>query len=268
MPRETSDNGMSVEGIYAQFLSSATPLVWPRRNRIYKLITKYHLAESFITSPPVHAEYWTFVNLTENAGMNIESEGQLRGCILSVLRRFQEVMFNKHRVFDIHRYLETSAGVSIRASLDLSDFVLKYLVSIELWRRREIWLGRDWAFEDDECTCSFLASTLLQLWNMDKEGCFEMQDKTASKSAWDILWEQWLDHYPRLDLGDDSEDAAFAHRQFGIRGELMLTQTGYIGGRWPMSSRVVAKVIRAASVRNLGQILTVCCEDQLKLQIR
>jgi hypothetical protein len=230
MPRETSDNGMSAESIYAQFLSRATTLVWPRSTRIYDLITKYHLAESFITSPPVHAAYWAFINLTEKAGINVESEGQLRGCTLSVLQRFQEVMFNKHKVFDVHRYLETAAGVSIRASLDLSDFVLKYLVSIELWRRREVALGRDWTLEDDECTCSFLASTLLQLWNMNKEGCFEVQVKDASKSGWDILWEQWLDYYPRPDLGDDSEDAVLAHRQFGIRGELMITQTGYIGG--------------------------------------
>lgn len=226
--RETNEYGVSIERIYTQFLSTATRLMWPTQQHRGLLFTKYHHAESFITSPPVHAAYWTFINLTREAGIAIDSEGELRGRILSTLPAFQKAMFDRHRICDVHRYLDTATGNTVRARLDLGDFVLKYLVSVELWRRREVVQGRDWGFQDDESACAFVASTLLQLWVMDKEGCFETHEEDATGTGWYVVWENWLDRYPRMEV--DATDAVFAQKQFGLTDELVMSQVGYIGG--------------------------------------
>lgn len=197
---ERADNDMSLSEAYDEYLSRVAFKIAESRQLSKVHVTIYQAMKSFLQSPPVQCAYCLFKISCAQLGISLEyvHAATLKGIIQSATKRLARTLrpeTSPDDYFVVHRYhTMIDLGCKLR-DWSLEDLAVRYLISIELWRRAEAGQQRGWTFGDAERSYDVLGSTLLQFWHMDMLGFFSLDGELTAK-RWTTIWDTWITQFP------------------------------------------------------------------------
>ncbi|KND87565.1 hypothetical protein TOPH_07851 [Tolypocladium ophioglossoides CBS 100239] len=194
--RSKNRDGVPVSDIWASFAREICRYIFPEECPSSIPGPKHTTVRSFSTSPQVR---FAFLQFRESCvARQLEpSDKTMReelGSLLPKLRRHLSAVGDADRRPPIHLYLGSEPGGEDKAR-SLRDICMQFLLRIEMWRHSQHGRFRDWSFGRWGELAEVLATLLLQLWVMDREGCFDTEEGINGQ-RWDELWDEWLDENP------------------------------------------------------------------------
>lgn len=201
---EFTNNRIPVSKVYKQYISAATQsLASSNASDMRRAVeTDKHRADiamrraikDFLDSPVVRAAFGEFKTKGDLPDFPVFLESELIHALQSLAETFHGLRLHPRVSWDN----------AVEAMDDqLKQTVLEYLVRIEIWRCEGVAHGKPWTFGTPSARYHFLASTLVQLWYMDREGCFSFRSVRTSSRDWDILWDSWAEEGMTIEAADD-----------------------------------------------------------------
>ncbi|OAA53047.1 histone-lysine N-methyltransferase [Cordyceps fumosorosea ARSEF 2679] len=179
--------------------------------------------DSFFESPVVKAAYRDFKVQCDS--MECSGFGFLESELINVLASLAENFHQPHLGTTNPPVPWRVAKMAIPNDGKLKQLTMEYLVRIEIWRREGLARGRPWQFGTHHSRYQFLASTLVQLWYMDNEGCFSFREVQTSSRDWNLCWDSWFEKCIQLDAA-----ASAAKAETARAGSLQFPSTDGEGG--------------------------------------
>ncbi|RSL85498.1 hypothetical protein CEP52_016114 [Fusarium oligoseptatum] len=181
---------------------------------------------SFIDSPPIRSQamkmrsglIWHRANPTDK---------QFEAALIRARPVFLDIMFGvktAKRVEKAHHYLTARRAHWKKWVLD--DYIVRFLISAEIWRRHETPRRESWVIGSREAVGEFLTAILLSYRQLFTRDCLKTRNVTADHH-WDDVWQGWLDKYPLPK--DDDDDFKLREKQ-DLTEEDVLEEIGYLGG--------------------------------------
>ncbi|TQV93869.1 histone-lysine N-methyltransferase [Cordyceps javanica] len=177
----------------------------------------HHAVQLFFESPVVKAAYGDFKAQYESPGCT----GFLEGELIHALASLSDAFCSMQLGVETSRFSWHAANMTIPGGDKLKQRAMAYLVRIEIWRLEGLAHGRPWTFGTPRSRYQFLASTLVQLWYMDKEACFRFRKTRTSSRDWDVLWDAWAEQCTRSDSA-----LSAAREEMALARGLQLSTTG------------------------------------------
>ncbi|KAJ3495783.1 hypothetical protein NLG97_g3144 [Lecanicillium saksenae] len=192
---EFTKNEIFVPIVYKEYVSVATDTILASCNATAGEMRRS--VSTFFNSPVVRAAFGDFITQCASPGFKDFLESKL----IHVLESLAD-SFNNMRLDTTSRRVPWQAAKRTRDD-KLKQLALEYLVRIETWRLEGLANGKPWTFGTRSSRYQFLASTLVQLWYMEKEGCFCAREIRTSSRDWNILWDNWAEGCTRDVVTDD-----------------------------------------------------------------
>lgn len=187
-------NMISVLDVYNEYIAAATSSILT--SCATPASDTRSAVQLFFESPVVRAAYGVFKTRCQSPGYTDFLESELIHALASLADSFHQL----HLETPTPRVPWQAANAAIPGDDKIRQMAMEYLVSIEIWRRQGLSNGRMWVFGPDRCRYQFLASTLVQLWYMDREGCFDFRKTQTDSRDWNILWDSWTDKSKTFDM--------------------------------------------------------------------
>ncbi|UPL03225.1 hypothetical protein LCI18_014159 [Fusarium solani-melongenae] len=230
MNQEKCWDGLPVEDYFHDLAEAMVIMLFPKLKSPEDKTRKCFEILSFIDSPPIrsHASkvlagfVWLGVHPTDK---------QFEAALIRARPVFLDLMFGvktAERVEKIHSYLTVRRAQLKKWTLD--DYILRFLVSAELWRVHETPRRESWVIGSREAVGEFLTAVLLSYRQLFIRQCLVTKD-VKLEEAWDQIWQEWLEKYPSSKVleEDDADDFKLRERQ-DLTEEDVLEQVGYLGG--------------------------------------
>ncbi|KAH7235283.1 hypothetical protein B0J15DRAFT_454316 [Fusarium solani] len=228
--QEKCHNGLPVENYFHDLAEAMVIMLFPRLKSPEDKTRKCFEILSFIDSPPIrsHASkvlagfVWLGVHPTDK---------QFEAALIRARPVFLDLMFGAktaERVEKVHSYL-TARRVQFK-KWTLHDYILRFLISAELWRVHETPRRESWIIGSREAVGEFLTAVLLSYRQLFIRQCLVTKD-IKLEEVWDQIWQEWLEKYPvpKVLKEDDADDFKLRERQ-DLTEEDVLEQVGYLGG--------------------------------------
>lgn len=188
--------------------------------------------QALMDSPPVRSAFWRFA-ASINMRDIVMTEAKLWKAIYHAGVRFSELMSTCHldpSNDEIHQFLEAQSENT--EDWEIWHAVLRFLLSVEIWRQYGVDDRPDWSFGSLERTGEFLQAMFLNFCIMHQQRCFQV-DFYMNHQRWDQLWSEWLDNYPLADYEDDEMEMEMFVLRREVDGDeaVVLKEVGYLGGR-------------------------------------
>ncbi|KAM0433250.1 hypothetical protein ACHAPT_004123 [Fusarium lateritium] len=185
---------------------------------------------SFIDSPPIRLAFWRMKFSCNNWRIRPNDE-EFEKTLLQALPVLLDLMFNiktAERVEKVHKYI--GATLPDMAGWNLQDFILRFLLSAEIWRQHKTPRRETWIMGSRETVGEFLAAVLTIYHKMWARGCLTTES-TPMEECWDEIWKGWLEVYPAPKLLKENDRDEFQLRErLHQTEEDVLEQVGYLGG--------------------------------------
>ncbi|KAI8717371.1 hypothetical protein NCS52_00812500 [Fusarium sp. LHS14.1] len=225
---EKCRKGLPVEDYFHDLAEAMTIMLFPGLKNTEDKTRKCFEVLSFIDSPPIRSHASKMVGGLVWLGLN-PTDRQFEVALIRARPVFLDLMFGvktAERVETIHSYV-TAKAVQYR-EWNLHDFIIRFLVSAELWRVHETPRKESWVIGSREAVGEFLSAVLLSYRELFARSCLGLADVWQEK--WDQIWQEWLEKYPVSKvLKDDDEDFKLRERQ-DLTEDDVLEQVGYLGG--------------------------------------
>ncbi|KAJ4257689.1 hypothetical protein NW757_003313 [Fusarium falciforme] len=228
--QEKCGDGLPVGDYFHDLAEAMVIMLFPRLKSPEDMTRKCFEILSFIDSPPIrsHASkvlagfVWLGVRPTDR---------QFEAALIRTRPVFLDLMFGVktvERVEKIHNYL-TARRAQFK-KWTLHDYILRFLISAELWRVHETPRRESWVIGSREAVGEFLSAVLLSYRQLFTRQCLVPKDIKLDQ-AWDQIWQEWLEKYPspKVLKEDDEDDFKLRERQ-DLTEEDVLEQVGYLGG--------------------------------------
>lgn len=208
LDNEKNEYGIQTSATYDAYITAATRKFSNREDPVSHRLAKYREIESFLHFPPVRGAYCTFKMDCVEVGITLQPNhaATLRDTIRGAVSRFDRIIKSElHKTSSptIHRYLGMADYDPRLGNWNLEDIVLRYLITLELWRHSEVGQTRRWNFGAKNAVHELLSSSLLQFWQMDMDGFF-VHDDELNAQRWNAIWEEWLETFPPIE-GDEGK---------------------------------------------------------------
>lgn len=218
LDNEKNEYGIQTSTTYDAYITAATRRFSGHEESVSHRLTKYREIESFLHFPPVRGAYCTFKMDCVELGITLQPNhaATLRDTIRGAISRFDKIIkseLHKTPSPTIHRYLGMADYDPRLGNWNLEDIVLRYLITLELWRHSEVGKSRGWSFGAKNAVHELLSSSLLQFWQMDVDGFF-VHDDELNAQRWNVIWEEWLETFPPIE-DDESKVVTDKRLQMG-----------------------------------------------------
>ncbi|RMJ08641.1 hypothetical protein CDV36_011737 [Fusarium kuroshium] len=219
-------DGLPVEDYFHDLAEAMTILLFPKLKDDKEKARKRSEILSFIDSPPIRSQamkmrsglIWHRANPTDK---------QFEAALIRARPVFLDIMFGvktAKRVEKVHHYLTARRAHWKKWVLD--DYIVRFLISAEIWRRHETPRRESWVIGSREAVGEFLTAILLSYRQLFTRDCLKTRNVTADHH-WDDVWQGWLDKYPLPK--DDDDDFKLREKQ-DLTEEDVLEEIGYLGG--------------------------------------
>ncbi|KAM6525452.1 hypothetical protein FALCPG4_010994 [Fusarium falciforme] len=227
--QEKCGDGLPVEDYFHDLAEAMVIMLFPRLKSPEDMTRKCFEILSFIDSPPIRSHASKVLAGFVWLGVR-PSDRQFEAALIRTRPVFLDLMFGvktAERVEKIHSYL-TARRAQFK-KWTLHDYILRFLISAELWRVHETPRRESWVIGSREAVGEFLSAVLLSYRQLFTRQCLVPKD-IKLEQAWDQIWQEWLEKYPSPKvLKDDEDDFKLRERQ-DLTEEDVLEQVGYLGG--------------------------------------
>ncbi|RSL68416.1 hypothetical protein CEP54_002779 [Fusarium duplospermum] len=223
-------DGLPVEDYFHDLAEAMTIMLFPKLKNGEEKTRKCIEILSFIDSPPIRAAalkmrsglIWHRANPTEK---------QFEAALIRARPVFLDLMFGvktAKRVEKVHYYFAARRIHFKQWTLD--DYIVRFLISAEIWRLHETPRRASWVIGSREAVAEFLTAVLLSYRQLFTRDCLVTRSVTM-EHHWDGVWQRWLDKYPlpKVLKEDDEDDFELREKQ-DLTEEEVLEQVGYLGG--------------------------------------
>lgn len=226
---EKCKNGLPVEDYFHDLAKAMAIMLFPGLKSAEDKTRKFFEILSFIDSPPIRSQASRVIGGITWLGLQSTDE-QFEVALIRARPVFLDLMFGvktAERVEKIHSYV--TAKASQYKGWTLHDFILRFLISAEVWRVHETPRKEGWVIGSREAVGEFLSAVLLGYHQLFARRCLVLTDVWLQR--WDQVWQDWLEKYPvsKVLKEDDENDFKLRERQ-DLTEEDVLEQVGYLGG--------------------------------------
>lgn len=228
--QEKCQNGLPVQNYFHDLAEAMVIMLFPKLKSAEDRTRKRFEILSFIDSPPIRGHA-----LRVRAGFvwlgATPSDKQFNAALIRARPVFLDLMFGiktAERVEKVHGYL-TARRAEFKY-WTLQDYILRFLISAEVWRQQETPRRKSWVIGSREAVGEFLTAVLLGYRQMFTQDCLVAKTLCLDE-AWDQVWQEWLEKYPlRNILEEKGEDDLQLRERQDLTEEGVLQQVGYLGG--------------------------------------
>lgn len=192
---EFTDSMTFVPNIYREFTSTSVEALAASCDGATD-IDVTGAVQTFFESPVVRAAFGAFRAQCSSAEI-LESE--IVGTLAISATGYD--LFKARGAFPLASWPTAERDIGHRHA-SLRKLVNEYMLRVESWRLQGLSHGRPWGFGTSDSMLTFLKSTLVQLWHMDQQGCFNSRKVQTNSKDWNVLWDDWFEKCNKADAAN------------------------------------------------------------------